>query len=137
MGRLRKKEVRKWVTELPKHKQEAISVASIGVASTVPASAMIARSGMLIGEVPVILPIAQVVEPYWAPLMALGVGSALAYDIWHAPHSQVKAKLKKLGKWTEHEIDFIVSHLRHHKKKNPKMMHGVSKHHMRKLKKVM
>lgn len=132
-----KKELKEWFKNVPKkHKQEAFSLAATMLALTVPTYYMSA-----IGELKevayAVAPIAGVVEPYAVPLFAAGVGTALAYDLWHTPHSQVRAKLKKLGKWADHEIDWIMAHLKRHKKKNPKMFHGVKRHHMKKLHKVM
>jgi len=139
-NKITKKEIKQWFKDIPmKHKREAISLATGMVGSGLIAPGMLIAVGY--HEVtPAIIPIAQAVAPYApyaGPLVAFGLGSALVYDLWHMPHSQVSAKLKKLGKWTDHEIEWIVSHLKRHKKKNPKMFHGVSKHHVKKLHKVM
>lgn len=150
-------EIRAWARTLPKRKHEifALTAGTLGtiplavllseapkyVVSTPIASSILGGGAELLVEsgVPATLgPIASVIGPFTAPLLAAGIGTALAYDLWHLKSaSAIRTRLKKLGKWTDHEIDWIVAHIRHHKKQNPRLLHGVRKQHMKRLEKVM
>ena len=136
-NKISQKQVKDWLKDLPHHKQEIFSLSTTMLGATVPAFYM-TMAGNFIPMAQMLQPIAGAVEPYFVPLMGIGVGTALAYDLWHLKSMKhVRMKLKKLGKWTDQEIDMIIGHLRHHKKKSPKMLHGVSRHHVKKLHKVM
>ncbi|MGD9381079.1 MAG: hypothetical protein PVI03_01405 [Candidatus Thorarchaeota archaeon] len=137
-NKVTKQEIKKWLKDVPKkNKQQAMSIATTMLAGSVPVFHMAMMAGVT-DVAQAVQPIAGAVEPYFIPLMAIGVGLPLAHDIWHLKSMKhVRLKLKELGKWTDHEIEMIINHLRHHKKKKPRMMHGVSKHHVKKLHKVM
>ena len=136
-NKLTPKELKEWAKRLPHHKQEMFSLGAT-LAGSAP---VVVRSGFskefTKGAAVALTPYIMQLEPYAIPLMATGIGTALAYDLWHLKEKQIRAKLKKLGKWTDKEIDWIISHIKRHKKKNPKLMHNIKRHHAAKLKRIM
>ncbi len=125
--------VKKKIGKMTK-KQKVFTFATTGTGAVYPV--VVGTMSINPATVSALLPVTKAMQPYCVPLIAVGVGTALAYDLWHMPHGSVRKKLKSMGRWADHEIDFILSHLRHHKKKNPKMFRNIKKYHVKKLRKM-